>query len=141
MCPVSSDTPQVVCLHDFADHRPLQAPDQARYPPETPNMPTNCGSPAWGSLRRRHPDKPRRLRRMARRRVADRPRNQGWRHLGSHGPALRPTRCRRTYWRRTGDQAADLAAGAHDSRRGTSGGRVELDETSPADQPPAGTIP
>jgi len=43
---MSSDTPQVVCLHDFADHRPPQAPDQARYPPEIPNMPTSCGSPA-----------------------------------------------------------------------------------------------
>src|ERR1035437_9215429 len=28
-----------------------QAPDQARYPPETPNMPTNCGSPARASSR------------------------------------------------------------------------------------------
>jgi len=44
---VSSDTPRVVCLHVFADSGPPQAPDQARYPPETPNMPTNCGSPAW----------------------------------------------------------------------------------------------
>jgi len=55
---VSSDTPQVVCLHDFADYRPLQAPDQAKRTRETPNMPTNCGSPDWvrsASFRCRHP--------------------------------------------------------------------------------------
>jgi len=47
-CAVSSDTPQVVCLHDFADHRPPQAPDQAKRPPETLNMPTSYPSPAGG---------------------------------------------------------------------------------------------
>jgi hypothetical protein len=45
---VSSDTPQVVCLHDFGDSGPSQAPDQAKHSPQTPNMPTNCGSPARG---------------------------------------------------------------------------------------------
>jgi hypothetical protein len=48
---MSSDTPQVVCLHDFANYQPLRASDQSKRPPENPDMPTNCGSPVWAHLR------------------------------------------------------------------------------------------
>jgi len=36
-----------VCLRQMLPRRPLQAPDQAKRPPEPPNMPTSCGSPDW----------------------------------------------------------------------------------------------
>ncbi|HEX6149659.1 hypothetical protein, partial [Nocardioides sp.] len=43
----SSDTPQLVCLHRFAPQVTSRGRDQAGRSRRAPNLPTNCGSPAW----------------------------------------------------------------------------------------------
>jgi hypothetical protein len=44
---MSSDTPEVVCLHVSGSRQPPQPVDQPRHYRSSPNVPTNCGSPDW----------------------------------------------------------------------------------------------
>ena len=46
---MSSDTPQVVCLHEFGPADPPHAADLHVCPHDHPKMPTNCGSRVSGS--------------------------------------------------------------------------------------------
>jgi len=42
---MSSDTPTLVCLHDFAVRQGRRARDQHERYRSQPDLPTNCGSP------------------------------------------------------------------------------------------------
>jgi len=48
---MSSDTPTLVCLHDFAVRQGRRARDQHERYRSQPDLPTNCGSPAGGRSR------------------------------------------------------------------------------------------